>query len=221
MSTISMGKQNPASGGFRVARIQYTSTLRNQNLYFSHLYYIKVRKYHIYTPGNYVDSYLRLFASTNGVVAEVTDNTFYILDSGTYLDIAINLGDGFSRVEVEVETKEVGSVNLKCDGASLTSYTRLLIPNPTLNSMFNKLSGKTYSYFQDFSATTTIKLNNMDTFQLSINGDLAVIVANAIGKSPTSWTLTKGADITVAGEVIGSNYTIVTPSNFRGTLIFY
>jgi hypothetical protein len=221
MSTISIGKQSPASGGLRIARIQYTSTLRNQNLYFSHRYNIKVSKYHIYTPGNYTDSYCKLYVSTNGIVAEVTDNAFYIYDSGTYIDICINISDSYSRIEVEFETKEIGSVSLKCDSYSLTGLTRLLIPNPTLNSMFNKLYGRTYSYYQDYSITTTVKLNNTDTFQLAINGDVAVIVGNAIGKSPINWTLTKGTDIIVGGETIGSNYAITTPSNFRGTILFY
>jgi hypothetical protein len=221
MSKITMAKQNPASGGFRIARIQYTSALRNQNLYFSHRYNIKVSKGHPYSTGGYADSYCKLYCSTNGIMAEVTDSTFYIYDSGTYIDICINLTDTFSRIEVEVETKEVGSVTLKCDGYSLTGLTRLLIPNPTINSMFNKLNGKTYSFYQDFSTTSTIKLNNIDTFQLAIGGDTAVIVANSIAKSPTNWTLTKGTDITIAGETIGSNYTITTTASYRGTLVMY
>jgi hypothetical protein len=216
-----MAKQNPASGGFRIARIQYTSSLRNQNLYFSHRYNIKVNKQHLYSPGNQTDSYCKLYCSTNGVFAEVTVNAFYIYDSGTYIDICINLSDAFSRIVVEVETMEIGSVTLKCDSYSLTGLSRLLIPNPTLNSMFNKLQGKNYSYYQDFSTTTTIKLNNVDTFQIAIGGDVGVIASNSIAKAPTNWTLTKGADISIGGEIVGSNYTITTTASYRGTVVFY
>jgi hypothetical protein len=221
LGVITTAKQNPVSGGFRLARIQYTSSLRNQNLYFSHRYNIKVSKQHLYSSANLVDSYCKLFCSTNGVVAEVSDNSFYIYDSGTYIDICINLSDTFSRVVAEVDTIEIGSVSLKADAYSLTGLTRLLIPNPTVNSMFNKLYGKIYSYYQDFSTTTTVKLNNVDTFQIAIGGDVAVIAGNSIAKTPTSWTLTKGTDIVVATETIGSNYTITTPSNYRGTVVFY
>ncbi len=216
-----MAKQSPATGGFRLARIQYNSPLRNQNLYFSHRYDIKLIKQHIYTPGPYKDSYCKLFCSTHGVIAEITDNDFYVYDSGSFIDICVNVPDNFSRIVVEIETNEPGSVSLKCDSFSLTGLTRLIVPNPVINSMYNKLNGKTYSYYQDFSVTTTLKLNNIDTFQLSIGGDIAVISGNAVVKSPTNWTLTKGTDITVIGELIGSNYSVITPSNYRGTVVLY
>jgi hypothetical protein len=220
MSSIKMCKQNLPSGAIRLCRIQYTSALRNQNLYYSHKYRIRLTREYIYTPGGYTDSYMDLYISTNGLVAEVTDNSFYVVDSGTYLDILANIDQSYYRVTCEVDCKEVGSVTLKLDVSTFVGATRLLIPDGTLTSMYNKIAGKNYSLYMDYSQSKVIKLNNHDTFILSINGDSAVIVGNAIGFAPTNWTLTKGSDITIGGTVVGSNYTVATSGIFRGTLLF-
>ena len=49
MAILKMSKQNPQPGtGLRIARIQYTSPLRNQNLYFNHRYIISVKRENLY-----------------------------------------------------------------------------------------------------------------------------------------------------------------------------
>lgn len=221
MAILKMSKQNPQPGtGLRIARIQYTSPLRNQNLYFNHRYNISVKRENLYAKP-YKDTHAMIHVSTNGLVANVSNNNFYIKDSGSYIDIAIPVDANVARLVCEIETEEVGSVTMKCDVCNLSDYTRLDIMNPTLNSMFDNSFGTPYSVYLDYSQSKTIKLNSFETVAISMNGDMAIVSLNEIVQNPKNWTLTKGNDITVNSIVVGSEYTITSTSSFRGTVLLH
>ena len=221
MAILKMSKQNPQPGtGLRIARIQYTSPLRNQNLYFDHRYNISVKRENLYFK-SYKDTHAMIHISTNGLVANVSNNNFYIKDSGSYIDIAIPVDANVARLVCEIETEEVGSVTMKCDVCNLSDYTRLEIKNPTLNSMFDNSFGTPYTFYLDYSQSTTIKLNSFETVVISMGGDMAIVSLNEIIQNPKNWTLTKGDDITVNSNVVGSNYTINSSSSFRGTVLLH
>ena len=221
MSILKMSKQNPKPGaGLRIARIQYTSPLRNQNLYFSHRYNISVKRENLYVK-SYKDTRAMIHVSTKGLVANVSNNNFYIKDSGTYIDIAIPVDTNVARIVCEIETEEVGSVTMKCDVCNLTEYTRLQIKDPSLHSMFDISFGTPYDFYLDFSQSVTIKLNSFGMFAISMNGDTAIVLRNEIIQEPKDWTLTKGNDIIIDSLVVGSEYTIESSSSFRGTVLLH
>ena len=221
MATLKMCKQNPKPGtGFRIARIQYTSPLRNQNIYFNHRYNITVKRESLYVT-SYKDTHVMLHVSKNALLANVSNNNFYIKDSGSYVDIAIPVDANVARLICEIEGEEIGAVTMKGDVCSLSDYTRLDIMNPTLNSMFDNSFGTPYTIYLDFSKSLKIKLNSFETVALSMNGDVAIVAANEIVQEPTNWTLTKGEDIIVNSIVVGSEYTIESSSSFRGTVLLH
>lgn len=220
MAILKMSKQNPKGSGLRIARIQYTSPLRNQNLYFDHRYNISVKRENLYVK-SYKDIHAMIHVSTNGLVANVSLNNFYIKDSGTYIDIAIPVDANVVRIVCEIETEEVGSVTMKCDACNLTEYTRLQIINPSLHSMFDNSFGTPYAFYLDFSQSATIKLNSFETVAISMNGDTAIVSSNEIFQKPKNWTLTKGNDIIINSLVVGSEYTIESSSSFRGTVLLH
>lgn len=220
MGVIKGYKQTNFNGGFRIARIQYHSNLKNQNLYSSHRYKIKVVREHVYSPSGYINEiYCVLYCSKNGIVAEVTNNDFYIIDNGNFVDVCLHLNDNFTRLHIEIETSEIGSVSMKLDKFDISNATRLKILNPVSNSMFNKLNGINFCYYHDYSTTIKVKLNNTESFKIDINGDYGIIMSNSVAKSPNNWTLTKGDDILINGEIIGSEYILTTPYNHKGIAI--
>lgn len=208
------------AGIYKICRIQYSSSIKTQELYISHRVKISVQEDNlIYAPLE--EQKMVVYPSIYMPIFYGSTSHFYYFDNGEYIDIYYQSYNNFTnKLFIEVDAMDIGSITPFMEKAdSGVQLTRCTVSSGVATFICPQVSGRVGTWI-DFNTSFQINVPTLYAIRMTFNGESIYFYDGNLENSPTKFSINKGDSIKLNNQIIGYQYTITTNSSYRGRFYF-